>query len=416
MFAGIGGFGIALEALGGRCVFCSELDELCRMVYATNLLHHHHSSSNSNNNNTQDRTSQSIMHGDIYKVPDEAFPKPGTLDLLVGGFPCQPFSSLGQQPGLDCPDGHLFLQIVRVLRISQPSTFLLENVPGLLQMTDTVKVIVQALEDCGYYVTMEICDARCLTATTRKRLYIVGLRRQPSSSPLPPPPQQQDQQPNISATKSSIHTNPRVSSGDPFQFPYIPDLGLRARDVIDYELLDVDDEDLLRISDEQLHRLNTEKYWKPAHLAWPNTIIDTLVSHYGKSIARGHSQLVPGSARSLSNNKCTGSATTSSNPRRFTPRECARLMGFPNSYILPPSTNVHQCPMAYNKEWYQMFGNAVCPPIIAAIAGAVLDRCPDHVRAAQTDWIEFGRTIAVQLAYDAILPNSDTNKGIGVQS
>lgn len=390
LFAGIGGFGIALDALGGRCTFCSEIDELCRTVYATNLLLH----------DTHNIANNSIMHGDIYQVPDEALPQSGTLDLLVGGFPCQPFSSLGQQPGLDCPDGNLFLQIVRVLRISQPSAFLLENVPGLLQMTDTVNIIIQALEDCGYSVTMEICDARCLTATTRKRLYIVGLRR----------PQQS--QPKISEATTSINTSATVPFEESFQFPYIPDLGLRAGDVIDYDLLDVEDEHLLRISDEQLNRLNTEKYWKPAHLAWPNTIIDTLVSHYGKSIARGHSQLVPGSARSLSNNSSTGSTTgsntVSSNPRRFTPRECARLMGFPNSYILPPKTNTNQCQMAYNKDWYQMFGNAVCPPIIAAIASAVLDRCPDHVRQAQSDWIEYGRTVAVQLAYDAILLKSET--------
>lgn len=61
--------------------------------------------------------------------------------------------------------------------------------------------------------------------------------------------------------------------------------------------------------------------------------------------------------------------------------------------------------MAYNKEWYEMFGNAVCPPVIAAITGAILDRCPNHVRQAQSDWIEFGRTTAVQLAYDAIIPS-----------
>ena len=379
MFAGIGGFGIALEALGGRCLFCSEIDETCRSVYATNLL--------------PDISSQSIMHGDIYTVPNEAFPKQGTLDLLVGGFPCQPFSSLGQQPGLDCPDGNLFLQIVRVLQISQPSTFLLENVPGLLQMTDTLDVILLALKDCGYNVTMEICDARCLTATTRKRLYIVGLRQKP-------------QQPDNSEATTSVQTNCTMTAEEPFQFPYIPDLGLRARDVIDYETLDIDDENLLRISDEQLNRLDTEKYWKAAHLAWPNTVINTLVSHYGKAISRGHSQLVPGSARSLSNcDNNTGSTAQSSNPRRFTPRECARIMGFPNSYILPPKANVHQSPIAYYKEWYEMFGNAVCPPVIAAITGAILDRCPNHVRQAQSDWIEFGRTTAVRLAYDAILPS-----------
>jgi DNA (cytosine-5)-methyltransferase 1 len=359
LFAGIGGFGVALEALGGTCIFCSEFEATCRNVYTTNL-----------------HVSAQIVHGDIYSVTDEQLPQCGSLDLLVAGFPCQPFSSLGQQPGLSCPKGNLFLEIVRVLQISKPQAFLLENVPGLLQMTESIQVIVEALEKTGYSIAMEICDARGLTATTRKRLYIVGLRR-------------------------PIHhagTGHNDSIEEPFQFPYVPDLGFRAADVLDYETLSPEEEMLLRISDEQLHRMNTEKYWKPAHLAWPNTVIDTLVSHYGKSVARGHSQLVAGSALSTA---------LSSNPRRFTPRECARIMGFPSTFILPSKTDPNQCSMAWNKEWYQMFGNAVCPPIIVAIAGAILHRCTNLTQYNERgDWVEWGRTVAVQLAYAAVLPKT----------
>ncbi|EED95074.1 predicted protein [Thalassiosira pseudonana CCMP1335] len=109
MFAGIGGFGVALEALGG-----------------------------------------SWIHGDIYEVPDSAFPK--DLDLLVAGFPCQPFSTLGDQPGFDCHKGRgqLFLQIVRALELSRPRSFLLENVPGLLGMKDALDVILKAFRGAGY--------------------------------------------------------------------------------------------------------------------------------------------------------------------------------------------------------------------------------------------------------------------------
>jgi site-specific DNA-cytosine methylase len=118
-------------------------------------------------------------------------------------------------------------------------------------------------------------------------------------------------------------------------------------------------------------------------------------------VARGHSQLVPASAQRVGK-----TWKYSTNPRRFTPRECARLMGFPNSYIIPSKTNVNQCRMAYTKELYRMFGNAVCPPVVAAIAGAVLGRCP-NVCKEHADWVEFGRSVAVQLAYDATLSKID---------
>jgi hypothetical protein len=95
------------------------------------------------------------------------------------------------------------------------------------------------------------------------------------------------------------------------------------------------------------------------------------------------------------------------NPRRFSIRECARLMGFPNSYeFLPP--NEFQSPMAYRKQHFRMIGNAVCPPLVAALAGAVLDCCPgipspQPLRPSdkQEDWVERGRSVAITLALAA---------------
>lgn len=106
LFGGIGGFGVALEKLGGACVFCSEIDDSCRQVYQRNL-----------------KVADRHMHSDIYKVADEEFP--ASVDLLVAGFPCQPFSSLGDQPGFGASDGKLFLQIVRVLKRCKTKAFLL---------------------------------------------------------------------------------------------------------------------------------------------------------------------------------------------------------------------------------------------------------------------------------------------------
>ncbi|KAL9190810.1 hypothetical protein ACHAXT_000516 [Thalassiosira profunda] len=152
MFGGIGGFGVALEQLGGKCVFYSEIDERCRETYALNF-----------------DTPLNCIHRDIYKVPDAAFPN--NLDLLVAGFPCQPFSTLGEQPGFHCDKGrgHLYLEIVRALKSSRPKAFLFENVQGLLGLKDTLNEIVTAFRGAGYDVNFEVCSARGLTATNRKR-------------------------------------------------------------------------------------------------------------------------------------------------------------------------------------------------------------------------------------------------------
>ena len=342
LFCGIGGFGIALEALGGRCVFASELDAACRTVYAQN-------------------TDATSLYGDIYQVPDSSFPSvDDNVDLLVGGFPCQPFSSLGAQPGLqDEVKGQLYLQIVRVLQVSKPKAFLLENVPGLLRMTENFETIVKALEGAGYHVSTRVCSSRGLTATSRKRLFFVGLRNDCKN----------DDQPS-------------------FEFPFVPDLGLRAMDVIDYDETSTD-ASLLRLTDAQMNQLrHRSKQWKPAKLAWPNVTLDTLDSHYGITVGKGHSQLVPCQAPN--------------HPRRFSPTECARIMGFPASTFAFLTQVESQGDMAFVKEQYRMFGNAVCPPIVAAIAGSVIGRCrPENHEA----WVAWGRTVAIQLAVDALLPS-----------
>lgn len=248
---------------------------------------------------------------------------------ISGGFPCQPFSNLSEQPGFQCPKGRglLFEEIVRVLRISQPKAFLLENVPGLRDMKESFDHIVMALEGVGYQVVCEVCNARGMTATKRKRLFFTGHRKDLESSSV-------------------------------FRFPFVPDLKLRAQDILDYDELPSKELELLRLSDETFSQLSKAKRWRPHHLAWPNKSCDTMTSHYGNAVGRGESQLVPSHAPY--------------NPRRFTARECGRLMGFPNSFQLIAQSE-NQGDMAYQKQFYRMFGNAVCPPLIAVLAGAVLE-------------------------------------------
>ena len=369
LFAGIGGFAVALDALGGQCVLASELEDCCQNTYQHNF-------------------PTAPLQGDIYQILATDPPPTAALDILVGGFPCQPFSSLGNQPGLACPKGNLFQEIVRLLKAWQPKAFLLENVPGLLAMedNDTFATILNALQEAGYDVTYEVCNARGLTATSRKRLFLVGLRKESSANNITTPA---------------------------FEFPFVPDLQLKASDVLDFRAAELSDMErrVLPITDEQLGVLNASKRWKPADLAWPNTVCDTLVSHYGNSITRGSSQLVP----------CAGGTgvqentdTMNTNPRRFSPRECLRIMGFPNSYrLLDRKEGSKQGDMAYCKEQYRMIGNAVCPPLIAALAGAVLDRVLTRKPPCGTsNWVEWGRYVAVGIAYQATKkgrPVSNTN-------
>jgi DNA-cytosine methyltransferase len=247
-----------LDALGGRCILASDIEKHLREIYRHNFV---------TVPNRERPTSDPIdipIHGDIFDIPDDAFPK--TLDLLVGGFPCQPFSALGEQPGFHCPkSGNLFLEIVRVLNISRPKAFLLENVPGLLTMTETYNTIVKSFEEAGYNVTTEVVAARGLTATGRKRLFFVGLRRE------------------IKPTEKSAVT--RESSGSEYHFPFIPDLQLKARDVIDYDELPAAEMDLLRLSDATFKQLLDCGRWRTHSLAWPNKNLDTLTSHYGEHAA-----------------------------------------------------------------------------------------------------------------------------------
>ena len=135
-----------------------------------------------------------------------------------------------------------------------------------------------------------------------------------------------------------------------------------------------------------MHRLMNCGRWRPHSLAWPNTCCDTITSHYGNAVGRGESQLVPSHAPN--------------HPRRFSPRECARLMGFPNSYRLIPQ-NENQSRIAYYKQFYRMFGNAVCPPLIASLAGCVLDQLGLSVNGKRINLVDRGLRIAIYLANEA---------------
>ena len=156
LFAGIGGIRIAFERIGGKCVFSSEIDESCQKMYEANFGHK--------------------PYGDLRKIPDRFIPD---HDILTVGFPCQPFSIIGDMLGFADTRGTLFFEIERIMRAKKPNAFLLENVKQLLSHDKgrTFKVILNKLESLGYYVHAKVLNGLHFgVPQKRERIIIVGFR------------------------------------------------------------------------------------------------------------------------------------------------------------------------------------------------------------------------------------------------
>ena len=322
LFAGIGGTRLGFEAAGGKCFFTSEWDRFACQTYRANHSDDHE------------------IAGDITKVPVEDIPE---HDVLVGGFPCQPFSlagvskknSLGRKHGFkDETQGTLFFNIVQILKYHQPRAFLLENVKHLQRHDkgNTFRVIIRKLRDeLGYHVTYKVLNAASLVPQKRERIFIVGFR-EPSgfdwdslAMPLP----------HCGPTlKSILH-----DSGEKPEMPYTEDFRNQTRVAAKYTLTD--------------HLWNYLQNYAKKHaekgngfgcsVFGPEDVARTLSARYHKD---GSEILIRQPRR---------------NPRRLTPRECARIMGFPDDFKIPVS----------DTQAYRQFGNSVVVPVIESIANAM---------------------------------------------
>lgn len=325
LFAGIGGIRLAFESIGGQCVFTSEWDEYAQRTYAENFPGGH------------------PLNGDITKIEADDVPD---HDVLLGGFPCQPFSiagvskknALGRAHGFqDETQGTLFFDVARIIDRKRPKAFLLENVKNL-QSHDkgrTFDVIHRTLQDeLGYQVFYKVIDGAHFVPQHRERILIVGFRDPVifdwDMVDLPP--------------KGNHALGEILHKGK--DEPWIESDGDRY---FDHKTGCVPDKYTL-----------TDKLWnylqeyKKKHqaagngfgfgLVTPDSITRTLSARYYKD---GSEILVSQGSRR--------------NPRRLTPRECARLMGFPDSYRIPVS----------DTRAYKQFGNSVVVPVIEAVARAM---------------------------------------------
>jgi DNA (cytosine-5)-methyltransferase 1 len=158
LFAGIGGTRMGFERAGGECVFTSEWDPDCQKTYQANF--------------------GEIPYGDITKIKGEEIPD---FDVLVAGFPCQPFSSIGKRQGFThATQGTLFYDVLRIMKDKKNKAFLLENVPGLTthDKGNTFKVILESLDNIGYKTFYQILNASDFgIPQQRKRIYIVGFKK-----------------------------------------------------------------------------------------------------------------------------------------------------------------------------------------------------------------------------------------------
>lgn len=327
LFAGIGGFRMAFDGLGGKCVFTSEWDENCQRAYKANYTVDH------------------PLLGDIREVKATDVPD---HDLLLAGFPCQPFSlagvvkkeSLGRKHGfLDKTQGTLFFDVARIIAAKRPRAFILENVKHLLSHDggQTFKTIIKTLSELGYIVEERVVDSSAWVPQKRERIFIVGFDSVTDFTwdDFTPPPAPHPTLGDI------LHPGDGSEDLEP---PYTE--GAEARVAAKYTL--------------------TENLWV-----------------YLKKYAAKHRDAGNGFgyglfgrtdvARTLSARYYKDGAEIlirrqGGRPRRLTPRECARLMGFDRSGR--PSYKI----VVSDMQAYRQFGNAVVVPAVESVGRLVLPR------------------------------------------
>lgn len=325
LFAGIGGMRLAFEAVGGRCVFTSEWNRYSVQTYNANFGMFH------------------AVEGDVTEIPESYIP---AHDVLVAGFPCQPFSiagvskknALGRPHGFrDLTQGTLFFDIVRILEYHHPKAFLLENVKNL-QSHDrgrTFEVIHRSLDELGYDISWRVINAKGFVPQNRERIFIVGFRKD---------------------LRTGFTLKNLAVPG--------PDNGPKLRTILHPEDGTEPEE---RPFTHGENAMVDPKYTLSPHL-W-QYLQDYAAKHKGKGNGFGFGLVTPDdTARTLSARYYKdGSeiliAQPGNRPRRLTPRECARLMGFDR-----PGQLRFKIPVS-DTQAYKQFGNAVVVPVVEAVAG-----------------------------------------------
>ena len=308
LFAGMGGFRLAMQAQGGECVFSSEWNNFAQQTYFANF--------------------GEMPFGDITKDATKNY-IPKKFDILCAGFPCQPFSiagvskknSLGRETGFkDKTQGTLFFDVADIISRHRPQAFYLENVKNLTSHDkgNTFRIIRETLEELEYSIHFQVMDGQTYVPQHRERIMIVGFDN-------------------------------RVFHGEErFEFPEQHPATRTVR-----EILDPDIDPKYTLSDKLWSYLQAyaEKHKAKGNgfgygLVDLDGITRTLSARYYKD---GSEILIP--------------QRGGKNPRKLSPRECARLMGYPDEYILSAVSDV---------QAYRQCGNSVVVPLITAVSEQIV--------------------------------------------
>ncbi len=320
LFAGIGGMRLAFESVGGQCVYSSEWDKYAQKTYLANF---------------GDMPEGDITEADETRIPDH--------DVLVAGFPCQPFSiagvskknSLGRAHGfLDQTQGTLFFDVARIIQAKRPRAFLLENVKNLKTHDKgrTFQVIRDTLDKLGYSLHVSVLDGKSYVPQHRERIFIVGFDK-------------------------------NVFGGvETFQFPEQKTTDYRIKDLLEEE---VDAKYTL-----------SDKLW--------NYLQQYAAKHRAKGNGFGYGLVnLEGISRTLSaryykdGSEILIPQQDGRNPRRLTPRECARLQGYPETFHIVVS----------DTQAYKQFGNSVVVPLVADIASQMAAAMKNKVYRAPMELV-----------------------------
>ncbi|WP_299374371.1 DNA (cytosine-5-)-methyltransferase [uncultured Kiloniella sp.] len=327
LFAGIGGIRLPFQELGGRCVFSSEWDKFAKKTYASNF--------------------GELPHGDITQIQNSEIP---SHDILLAGFPCQAFSQAGLKQGFQDTRGTMFFEIQRILAAKRPKAFLLENVKQLKghDKGRTLKTILDILKGTH---SQDIPDNIEISGETRKSLgekldYWVDFRVLRACEHGVP--QNRERIYIVGFDKKAF---PDINLDEAFFWPHPEKKSTRLGDI-----------------------LEDNKTLNPKY-----TISDKLwsghrrrkIEHREKGNGFGYSLFTPESPYSNTisaryykdgSEVLIDQSDIGKNPRKLTPRECARLQGFPEKFIVESVSDV---------QAYKQFGNSVTVPVIRKIATAI---------------------------------------------
>ncbi len=304
LFAGVGGIRLGFEnifKLDASFVFSSEIDKYAQMTYSANF--------------------GEIPHGDITKIDPKEIPK---FDILLAGFPCQPFSNAGLKKGFNDTRGTLFFDIAKIVKYHQPKVVFLENVKGFKNHDKgkTFKVVKTTLENLGYKVFEKILNAKYYgVPQNRERIYIIGF----------------------------------LNHDIDFKFPEKTEQKVKVGDILDDEV-----DEKYTISD---------KLWaghqrrKLEHKAKGNGFGYSIFNHNSEYTSTLSARYYKDGSEVLIEQK-------NKNPRKLTPREAGRLQGFPNNFKIVVS----------DTQAYKQFGNSVAVPVIEELAKSILEELKDENR------------------------------------